>query len=369
MRLKRTRSVAVLACTRFVFSALSCTALACTAFDPSLVDVDASDASTVQPDAGVDAALPDAPPADSATDAGTDTATDSAVDAEPDVMDANVFDVPSDVPIDAPGCTPNADGVWVWQPTVLSENTEANLAAIAAAGFGRVFIEAEAFATDESGAIVEIVAAAAAHCMEVELLFGYAPWAYTPMHGYIRSVVRRALAQFGPGDVMPRAIHLDVEPHTLPEWMSDQSGIADQWVAMLEGVAAECGDVPLIADVPFWYHEVMLTRAGETISLLHWTLRATDGVAILAYRDTAEGANGIVELSRPSLTIADAVGGTVSVGVETHCGVEPTHVTFCEEGFAAFRVETERARTFLEPHASFAGMAVHSWTSFQNLTP
>ena len=347
---------------------------ACTAFDPAFVNFDGGES-----DAGTDASVDASGSLDASRDASRDVSADVApADAFQDAfeVDAAVEDAgtdaddadASDVGDAGPPCMPLTRSVWVWDPSVLRENTTENLRALRAAGFGRVFLEAETLATEEGSPLVDLVAQAAEECVEVDLLFGYAPWSRTSMHGYIRMVVRRALAQFEPGDIMPRAIHLDIEPHTLPEWASDQASIAEQWVSMLEGVAAETAGTPLLADVPFWYHEIMLDRGGENISLLHWTLRAVDGVAVLAYRDSAEGPNGIVELARPTMMIADSVGASVIVGLETHC-VEPTHVTFCEEGLAVLFTESTRAESFLSPFSSFGGMAIHSWPAFQALAP
>ena len=333
---------------------LMCLLWGCSVFDPSLVERDAA----------VDSNVPDV--SEDVRDAGVDT-TDVSVDVPVDVPDAGA-DI-TDVSIDTNPCPLNTRGLWVWESQVLFNPSTRRLELddIAEAGFGRIFIDSERFLPDSPTVLEAIVRDAKERCLEVDLLFGAAEWSRTSEHDYVRELVRQAVAAFDESDVAPRAIHLDIEPYTLPEWTDDQDGIAEQWVTLIESIAAQI-ELPLVLDVPFWWHEPMLTRDDTTQSMLGWAFESADEIGVLAYRDTVNGDNGIITLASASLAAAESTSRKVFVGIETNC-VEPTSITFCEEGRAAADMAVADVQDVLRLYDSFEGMAVHSWAAYEALDP
>ena len=99
---------------------------------------------------------------------------------------------------------------------------------------------------------------------------GYAPWALTPHHADLLGLMDRAVTQTLalPLSSRPVAVHLDVEPHTLPEWQTDPQGTAQQYLALLDAVrsrlAASGAGLALVVDIPFWYDGQSVTYGGQT---------------------------------------------------------------------------------------------------------
>jgi hypothetical protein len=93
---------------------------------------------------------------------------------------------------------------------------------------------------------------------------------------------------------------------------------------------------------------------------------ASDCVALMSYRDTAEA---ILDISKQELSIAAKGGVRVVLGAETGATGESDFVTFFEEGAQAMDVELEKVVSQLESKniPAGAGIAVHHLGSWEKI--
>jgi len=96
-----------------------------------------------------------------------------------------------------------------------------------------------------------------------------------------------------------------------------------------------------------------------------------DYVAIMDYRNHAEGSDGILAHAAEELAYADAHGKTVVIGLETG-DAEPAKVTFHGLGPAVLDREMNRAERQFRTSPSFRGFALHhlrTWMRLLESTP
>jgi len=102
-------------------------------------------------------------------------------------------------------------------------------------------------------------------------------------------------------------------------------------------------------------------------ALGQWLISKHDQVAIMSYRDRAEGPNSVASLSAEELEWADELGKTVLLGVETKRSSEGNHVTFYEEGGRQLNLELAKLPGLIGEHPSYGGIAVHSYEHWKAL--
>jgi hypothetical protein len=182
--------------------------------------------------------------------------------------------------------------------------------------------------------------------------------AWTTQHAAALSWVR-AVASTGLFD----AVHVDVEPHALPAWQTDRAKTAQQYVTMLDKMAATT-TLTFEADVAFWYGEVLLPKKQN---LADEVLRRVDAVTVMSYRDTATGPNSVAAVGADFLRRGAALGTPVRLGVETEPLTECAYCTFAEEGAAALDAALAQIESAGAAEPSFAGIAVHHYDSWRRL--
>ncbi|GIJ66641.1 hypothetical protein [Virgisporangium ochraceum] len=150
-----------------------------------------------------------------------------------------------------------------------------------------------------------------------------------------------------------RGLHLDVEPYLLPEWPSPRA--VTGFLDLLDALRG--GNLPLEADVPFWYHTVPVgtgTLADEVIARV-------DALTVMSYRDTA---TGILDVASDVLDRAGAAAVPVRLAVETQPLADCAYCSFSQRTVmeAALREVDAAGQRF----AAFEGVAVHrydTWTA------
>ena len=150
-----------------------------------------------------------------------------------------------------------------------------------------------------------------------------------------------------------RGLHVDVEPYLLPDWSTGR----DRAVAGLLGVldALRGGDLPLEADVPFWYHTVPVGAA----TLADEVIARVDALTVMSYRSTATGPNSIMDVATDLLERAGRAALPVRLAVETQPVADCAHCGFTR------RVDLDAALRDVDAAAArfgaFEGVAVHQY--------
>lgn len=273
----------------------------------------------------------------------------------------------------AAGCPERAQrGVWVWQPAQAKDPAKAAglLAFAAEQELTHVYLESESLLLEDPERLAAFIGEADAACVAVELLFGAAAWAQTENHGEALALVDAALTFVdGLAGARPVGLHFDVEPHGLPDWGANQGLYANQYLDLLEAMAAKLlgSELPLTVDVAFWYDSVAVDRAGKTRPLNELVQDRVDRVVVMDYRDHAEPPDGILDNAAAEVAYAEQIGRRVRIGVETTCGLEPEKVTFCEEGAIAMTLALELTAQVYARSPAWDGVAVHDHAAWSVL--
>ena len=158
-------------------------------------------------------------------------------------------------------------------------------------------------------------------------------------------------------------VHLDIEPHALDSW-NDDTRVAlsrmflsrsREWVAM----ARRAGKDFLVgAAIPFWYDGFTVAWEGVTRPLNAHLQDLYDYVAVMDYRNRADGPDGIIAHAREEIAYGTARGKAVLLGLETG-EAQPAKVTFRHRGPAALTREMATTEQAFIREKAFGGFAIH----------
>ncbi|WP_077247335.1 hypothetical protein [Pseudobacillus wudalianchiensis] len=166
-------------------------------------------------------------------------------------------------------------------------------------------------------------------------------------------------------------IHLDVEPYLYAGWNSQykKTVLAYQTLLLEARQSSQRLGLPLAVDIPFWFDGQSYSNTLGKGKLSEWVISNTDAITIMAYRDTAAGANGIIELVRNEMNDAALKHKKVSIGVETTPSAEASFVSFYEEGESYMWEQLNSTRSYYEQLSSFNGFSIHSLHGWMALKP
>lgn len=242
-----------------------------------------------------------------------------------------------------------AHSVWIW-----SSPDSVDVDAIAAEGFNQIYLWApDGHSNDPS--FDAVIGRAHAAGLEILAVGGDPAWASAPS-------AWRSWAREVDGGNWDGAV-INVEPYLHPEWNSNRNGLISQYLRGMRNAQREL-TVPMLPTVPFWFDTIPQRRS----TLLDEVAKRADGIVVLAYRDHAEGIDGILDLTTEEIAAGEDRRIPVVITVET-APVEPPKVTFHEEGRAVLDQELSVVRAALAGSAAFAGTSIHYWDTFLALGP
>lgn len=256
--------------------------------------------------------------------------------------------------------------LWIWgSREVFDRAYESQLFEL---NFNRIYLAAIQALQHDQTALAEFFRRAHHRGIAVELLFGQPDWALAENHHQVLSIIDQVgnFARRFP-DIQVAGIHLDVEPYLLPQWDTDRQSLASAYIDLLESARERSSQsgLPLFADIPVWYDEHAIFRGGRARMLHELAIDATDGISLMDYRDHSEP---IVNDASIELGYALTQNKGVTIGVETLC-IEPTWITFCEEGRSVMEQTLKSVNHTLQDHAAYRGYAIHHLDSYLELAP
>jgi hypothetical protein len=222
-------------------------------------------------------------------------------------------------------------------------------------------------AADGFAALAELVRQAQRLDIEIFWVCGDPSWALSARHARALEVIDWAgrinalLRNLELPEI--RGLQYDVEPYLLPEWKASPAAIEPQYAALLAELrdATRAAGFELWLDVPFWLGE----RVFQGTSLGRLAVGASDGIVIMAYRNTV---SGIVEKATDLLRDSGAKARSVVVAMETGCREEPV-TTLCGISAPALDAARVEIRTRLGSFDAFSGVAVHPYEGWRALSP
>ncbi|GGD83719.1 hypothetical protein GCM10010911_47380 [Paenibacillus nasutitermitis] len=175
-------------------------------------------------------------------------------------------------------------------------------------------------------------------------------------------------------------VNVDVEPYIAADFKTDTPSVQIQYLDYLETILerrdASGLDLPVGPAIPRWYDTSDNTKAipwkGVTKPLSQHIQDIADYIAIMDYRDQAEGSVGIIDQARDELEYANAIekNNSVVIGVETKDiadGGDPEMISFQEEGRTFMEAELDKVYAAFEENPAFAGIALHHYEDLQKL--
>ena len=170
-------------------------------------------------------------------------------------------------------------------------------------------------------------------------------------------------------------INVDIEPYILSAWKEPgNGGLPVRWLEVLDTLIErrDASGLPVLVGpaIPRWLDPsaccTSITWNGQTKALSDHIQDMTDYIAIMDYRDTADGSAGIIAQAQHEIDYANQIGkpNSVVVGIETKdlSGTgDPETVTFWEEGRTYLEGELDKTYAAFQDDASFGGIAMHHY--------
>ena len=166
-------------------------------------------------------------------------------------------------------------------------------------------------------------------------------------------------------------VNVDIEPYLLDDWASARPLRGRQYLelsAEFMRMKAAAGSSLLVGPaMPFWFDGIEdVEWNGQRRKLNECVQDIYDYVAIMDYRNVAEGPDGIVSHAQEELDYADRMNKKVMIGVETR-QTTPAKVTFFGKGGKYFEAQLALAESAMSQHRSFGGFVVHHLKSYRVL--
>ncbi len=159
-----------------------------------------------------------------------------------------------------------------------------------------------------------------------------------------------------------QGIHVDIEPYLLPSWEKEQESVMEQWmmnsVHLIEE-AKQNTDLTVSGDFPFWIHK--LNVPGTSMSLSQWMLKKYDSITLMAYRNSADGSNGISQIATPIVKEAEQQEDSVVIAVNIIDTDEGQHTTFYGSDPGHMQQELKQLKKAFNENSGFTGVAVHDY--------
>jgi len=166
-------------------------------------------------------------------------------------------------------------------------------------------------------------------------------------------------------------VNIDIEPYLLDDWSSARERRGRQYLdlsAEFMRMKAAVGSSLLVGPaMPFWYDGIEHVEwNGKHRRLNEHVQNIYDYVAIMDYRNVAEGRDSIVSLAQDELDYADRIDKKVMIGVET-LDSSPAKVTFFGKSEKYFEQQLALAESAMKRHRSFGGFVIHHLKPYRDL--
>ncbi len=163
-------------------------------------------------------------------------------------------------------------------------------------------------------------------------------------------------------------INLDIEPHILAAWparkMELLAGFLDMSDALMRVKARSGQALPVGPAIPFWLDGIQLEWHGRRKPVNQHVQDIYDYVALMDYRDHADGGDGLVSHAMDELAYGETIGRPVLIGIETMPN-ELKKVSFNHLGEADLERELAATSRSVGGMRSFGGFVVHHYASYR----
>jgi len=270
--------------------------------------------------------------------------------------------------IKADNITENERSTWMWNPWILLDNEVNILKFLEIKQINKVYLQID---YEISKSVYQsFIEKATAKDIQIYALAGESYWITEKGIEYQNQLMDwLELYQHEATDVQRfLGIHLDIEPYDTTLWSTKQRTAIQtyQQLVVQAKKKAQSFNLPLQLDIPFWYDEILYdTKYGNGI-LSEWLIDHSDGVTIMAYRDSSQE---IIQIAKKEIEYAKQMNKKVVVGVETLKSEEGDSVSFSEEGEAYMNRQLIKVQEYFSKKTSFKGIAIHHLESWMEMRP
>jgi hypothetical protein len=242
-------------------------------------------------------------------------------------------------------------------------------------------------------ALADFLGDASRRGIRVHALAGDPSHALTRNHERVLARVDAVLAfnkrqmQSSGAEPLFHGLHLDIEPHGLPEWKTasedEKCRLLTQFVELNAKVmdrirAAETRTtgtrLAYGADIAFWLDKTRddgspaypVTFRGVTQDATKHLLDMLDNVALMSYRNKAEGRNGLIALARRAIDDAGASRGRVFVGVKM-ADIGPKAESFFGSTEQEMEAELRKVEKAFSQSPGYAGLAFFMYAAYRKM--
>lgn len=164
-------------------------------------------------------------------------------------------------------------------------------------------------------------------------------------------------------------VNYDIEPHLLDEWEDATRprllhGFLDMTAAMLEARRKSGQALDIGPAMPFWWDGIPLEWRGVRKPVSEHVADLTDYVALMDYRNRAEGRDSILSHAQSEMDYADRTGKRVVIGLEFNPG-EPAKLSFHGMAEAAFEREAGKVEAAYGKRRAFDGFVFHHYLGYR----
>jgi hypothetical protein len=163
-------------------------------------------------------------------------------------------------------------------------------------------------------------------------------------------------------------INLDIEPHILAAWSTRKMELLAGFVELSDAlmrVKAQSGQtLPMGPAIPFWLDGIPLEWQGKRKPVTQHVQDIYDYVALMDYRDHAEGGDGLVSHAMDELAYGEAIGRPVLIGIETAPN-EIRKVSFHHLGEAELERELAATSRSVGAMRAFGGYVIHHYAAYR----
>lgn len=263
---------------------------------------------------------------------------------------------------------PQDRATWLWNPWMFVQDEAGTIAFLESKQVNKVYVQVDRDVPMQ--AYRSFIEKATAKNMKIYALDGAPNWAdnkgdrhLTTMMNWVKSYQQQA-----PAAAKFSGMHLDVEPYILSGWTSNQSKITANFQALLLNAKEQAAamQLPIEADLPFWFDEISYSNMFGKGNLAEWAIQHMDGITLMSYRDSAPM---LIEIVKQEMAFGIKHNTPVTVGVETMKSYEGNHVSFFEEGEAYMNQQLDIVKNYYSGHSSFGGIAIHHVDSWKTMKP
>ena len=261
-----------------------------------------------------------------------------------------------------------ARATWLWNPWMFVSDEAGTLAFLENKQVNKVYVQIDPDVP--KAAYGSFIAKAKALGIDVYALDGAPAWVAPKgyvnqdrLMAWLTDYQKQAAANAGFAGV-----HLDVEPYLYSGWNTNRAATVKAFQSLVQRARTSTAKLalPLEADMPFWFDEINYKNTYGSGLLAEWIIANTDGVTIMAYRDSAPM---IIDIVKNEMAMAQRLGKNVVVGVETGTTDEGSIITFAEEGETFMEQELAKVAAHYAGNPAYEGVAIHHVGSWMTLQP